>query len=68
MNQMYHYRSKELSNNERDCKTKFDCDVPNIIIKKLIEYFQEREISVDNNKIDLIICSWNLSNRMAVFL
>ncbi len=65
---MYPYRSKELSNNERDCKTKFDCDVPNIIIKKLIEYFQEREISVDNNKIDLIICSWNLSNRMAVFL
>ena len=65
---MYLYRSKELSNNERDCKTKFDCDVPNIIIKKLIEYFQEREISVDNNKIDLIICSWNLSNRMAVFL
>ena len=64
---MYPYRSKELSNNERDCKTKFDCDVPNIIIKKLIEYFQEREISVDNNKIDLIICSWNLSNRMVVF-
>ena len=65
---MYPYRSKELSNNERDCKTKFNWDVPNIIIKKLIEYFQEREISVDNNKIDLIICSWNLSNRMAVFL
>ena len=65
---MYHYRSKDLSNNEIDCKTKFDCDVPNIIIKKLTDYFQEREISVDNNKIDLIICSWNLSNRMAVFL